>query len=272
MPKFLKYALYTILWLQINPIFSQGIYNSTGGALINSLARITSTSNSIESIYGNPSGLVHTDHTYGFDIGFQRKFNVEDLSTINIGGFRKLNSSALGISYAQFGNKYFLQHRVDFIYSRLLTKSLMIGTRISGIRYDLKEFGNSNNISVDLGVSYHINKSILLGCSMINPFSFKEDEDYFIPTAIALGVRYTPWSNLNFLVEIEQQLEQDINVKTAVNYKLNSVFETFVGANLEDESFNFGLRFRFNQFHILGNFSTQQKIGNTPSMSFSYLR
>ena len=102
----------------------QSSFFSSGGAHTMSLADNGTMFEGISSIYTNPAGLVSIEN-FAFDVGYNRRYNLSELSTVSLGGAKNIGSGVIGVSVSRFGYSAYSESKIGLTYARKLFSNLV---------------------------------------------------------------------------------------------------------------------------------------------------
>ena len=125
---------------------------------------------------------------------------------------------------------------------------------ISGDGSDGVELGSVNSVTVDLGVLASLREKYRFGVFLKNINSGalgKGMTRQVLPKRINAGITFMPISTLSTSIVSEHLLgRDDLQIKGAIRYKLNSYLEIYIGAQSNANRFGMGTTFTFNRQSI----------------------
>lgn len=249
---------------------AQSLAFNGGGAWNTSSGGIISSTTGIQSIYNNLSGLSESKNKWGVDAGVERRYNLDELSTVSLGGYYKVDNSIFALSLVRFGYEDYSEQKINFGYSRKLLSMFSLGGNFSLLQYRLSEFGNKNLLSFDIGLKADITKTFAIATFINNPASLTFDENVDIPVRLAIGTNYHPSPKVEWLAEIEKIVDRDITIKSAIAYYPIPSVSIRVGADLNRNFIGLGVGYNLSGFKLTGAYSINQILGNNPALSLSY--
>ncbi len=260
-----------LVWLLFTTmLFAQNLAFNGGAAWNTSSGGIISSMDGIHSLYGNIAGLVDSEKKWGIDLGAERRFNLDELTTLSIGGYYKLDNAAFTMSMVRFGYEDYSEQKVNLGYARKLFSGFSMGGNFTYIQYRLNEFGNKNLFSFDIGLKAEVSKTLAISTFVNNPASLKFNDNIDIPVRLATGINYHPTPKVQWMAEIEKIIESDITIKSAIVYYPIESVSLRIGADLTRNYVGFGFGYNLQGFSILGAYTLNQILGNNPAISLSY--
>jgi hypothetical protein len=250
--------------------FSQSLAFNGGGAWQSSIGGIVSTTNGINSLYANPAGLLELENSFGIDLSVERRFNLSELSTYSAGGYYSLDKSVIGLSLVRFGYEDYTEQKINLTYARKLFDQFSFGANFTYIQYLLNEFGNKGLISFDIGIKSDVNKVLSIGAFVNNPASLKFDDNQDIPVRLAIGTNYHPSNKVEWMVELEKIIDNDLTIKTGIVYYPAQQISLRIGGDITRNLVGIGIGYNLNGFKVTGAYSLNQVLGNFPSLSLAY--
>jgi len=248
----------------------QSSYFSSGGAHTMSLADNGTMFQGISSIYTNPAGLTSINN-FALDVGYNRRYNLNELSTVSIGGAKKIGSSVFGLSVARFGYSAYSESKIGLSYARKLLSNLSIGAGFNMLNYSINQYGSTNAFTFELGLQSKLNDEISIGAYVFSPGVASLTEDNEVPSRYSMGMKYIASSKADIYIDISKTINRDPEFKFAVDYKLVETFSVRIGGNITQESLHFGPAYRMkNGVAIFGGYSFDNRLGHSAGVSLSY--
>ncbi len=259
--------LFFVCNLSIN---GQSSFFSSGGAHSLSLADNGTMFQGISSIYTNPAGLTSINN-FALDVGYNRRYNLEDLSTVSLGAAKKMGSGIFGMSVARYGSSVYSESKLGLTYARKLFSNLSLGASFDMLNYSINQYGTSNAFTFEIGVQSKINDKLSLGAYVFSPSVVSVAEDIEVPSRYSMGLKYIASSKAHIYIDISKTINRDPEFKFAVDYKMVESFSFRLGGNVTQESVHFGPAFTMkNGVGIFGGYSFDNRLGHSAGISLSY--
>ena len=243
---------------------------SSGGAHTLSLADNGTMFQGISSIYTNPAGLVSISN-YSFDVGYNRRYNLNELSTVSLAGAKKLGAGAIGVSISRFGYSAYSESKLGLSYARKLFSNLSIGAGFNMLNYSIRQYGNTSAFTFEFGVQSKLNNKISIGAYVFSPVAISITEDNEIPSRFSMGMKYAVSKKADIYIDISKTINRDPEFKFAVDYKMVETFSIRLGGNITNESLHFGPAYTMkNGVAIFGGYVFDNRLGHSAGISLSY--
>jgi len=267
--KILFSCLSLFLTLQLETIGQSNI-SYIGGAYNTSMAGGSTMFSGVESIYFNPAGLTSLENI-GFDISYNRRYNLNELATVSLAGAKKIGKNAVGISVSRFGYSAYSESRAGISYARKLFTNVSIGGSFHYLGYNIDKFGSATRFTFDFGVQSEINEKLHLGAYIFNPGSISLNDEQDVPSRIGIGLKYLASKKASIYLDASKTIDRDIDFKFSVDYKLAESFSLRGGANVTQSSIHFGPAYHMkNGLSIVGGYSFDNRLGHSTGLSISY--
>lgn len=250
--------------------YSQSSFFSSGGAHTMSLADNGTMFQGISSIYTNPAGLTSIEN-FALDVGYNRRYNLNELSTVSIGGAKNIGSGVMGVSVSRFGYSAYSESKIGLTYARKLMSNLSIGAGFDMLSYSIDQYGSTNKFTFELGLQSMITKKLSIGAYVFSPGIVALADDREIPSRYSMGIKYKASGKADVYVDISKTINRDPEYKFAVDYKIVKTFSIRVGGNVTNESLHFGpAYYGKNGVSIFGGYTFDNRLGHSAGLSISY--
>lgn len=225
------------------------------------------------SVFGNQAGMTEVDRLV-FGGAYFNQFLVNELSA-NAGFFAfPVQSSVFAISIYQFGKSPFHREKFGFAYARHISDKLSFGMQFNLYRLLFPE-DNRMVVSsgLELGAQYHLNKQLILGAHLINPYmaKVKMSTGYFrYGSQINIGAFYHFSESFRMMSELENDFSSRLTMRTGMEYQIRDRIFLRSGVSGKPYQFSTGFGFRVEKLTIDLATSYHQYLGNSPSVSFQF--
>lgn len=254
----------------INVTSGQSSFFSAGGAHTSSLANAGTMYQGIGAIYTNPAGLT-TISELAFDVGYDRRYALDELSTISLGAAKQIGKGAIGLQVARFGYAAYSENKVGLSYGRQLFDNLSIGGSFHYLGFNIDQYGSANRFTFDFGLQYKVNDQVSIGSYIFNPANIGLTDDQDIPSRISLGAKYIAGKKATVYLDVSKTINRTTDFRFAVDYLLTEQFSLRAGADITKSSLHFGPAYRFgNGLTILGAYAFDNRLGHTTALSLSW--
>ena len=251
-------------------VMGQSSFFAAGGAHTMSLANSGTMFQGISSIYTNPAGLTSIEN-YALDVGYNRRYNLNELSTVSLGGANKVGAGIFGLSVSRYGYSAYSESKIGFAYARKLFSNLSIGAGFDMLNYSIDQYGTSNAFTFEVGMQSSISEKLSIGAYVFSPGVVSITETQEIPTRYSMGMKYAASSKADIYVDISKTINRDPEFKFAVDYKMVESFSVRFGGNVTQESVHFGPAYVMkNGVGIFAGYSFDNRLGHSGGVSLSY--
>ena len=224
------------------------------------------------SIFHNPAGITEIEGTH-LSAGTGNLNGFKWLPTYNLSGITSLPViGKIGFAFQQLKTKYSgktlskeqtLSIAQGFDLQHDKNSRLAIGYTANFVQWDLGksagisgdgsegfELGSINSVTVDVGVLASLREKYRFGVFLKNINSGalgKGMTRQVLPRRINTGITYMPMQGLATSIVSEHLLgRDDMQIKAAIRYNLNSNLEIYVGAQSNPNRFGMGATFTLN--------------------------
>ncbi len=261
-----------LLFIFMDDTRGQSSNFTPGGAHVLSMGSAGAMFTGIESIYTNPAGLTDLEK-FGFDVSYDRRFNLNELATVSLAGAKKIGRNAIGVSVSRFGYSAYSENRAGLTYARKLFDKVSIGGSFHYLGYNIENYGSANRFTFDIGLQSEINENLSIGAYIFNPASISLTEEQDVPSRMSIGLRYTVSSKAKVYMDVSKTINRSPEFKFAVDYQVVEAFSLRGGANISQSSFHFGPAYHMkNGLSIIGGYSFDNRLGHSTGLSISYVR
>ena len=254
--------------LLITPLFTQTIsdYAYTHAEVAAMAGAVVAESGSNWSIFHNPAGITEVDGI-PLSAGSGNLYGFKWLPTYNLSGNVPLPLfGKIGFALQQLETKYngtvlsteqILSFAQGFELQHDKNSHLSIGCTANFVKWDMGrsagvsgdgsdglELGSVNTVTVDFGVLASLREKYRFGVFLKNINSGalgKGKTRQVLPRRINTGITYMPISGLATSIVSEYLLgRDDMQIKAAIRYNLNSNLEIYAGAQSNPNRFGLG--------------------------------
>ncbi len=200
--------------------------------------------NDANGIFYNPASLGGLPGA-NFSFSQTTLFNISDLPYMTFAGaLPTRNLGTIGFGYSQFGPSFYKETEMMFSHSIALARKSYIGYNIRSQSVDIKNFGGTGALGVDIGIYSSILNFMSCGISaknITNPTLGSTAEP--LPQIYRIGVSYYPAVGVIFLLEMSKDMTIDglsYHGGAEINLTKNFTFRTGVKTNPASYSIGLG--------------------------------
>jgi hypothetical protein len=248
-------------------ISAQFISNPTAG--------ITAIQNGLWSQVCNPSGLATENH---FACGFyyQSAFMMQELANTGFAMSVSLgNFGAIGVSYQQFGYKYYKEQQTRLTIAKQLGKNVRAGVRFDYFSVAFGDnYGKSFLLSGTAGVQVAVTENLHVGFSIFNPHKakFKGSSNWRYDSEILAGIGWKFGNHAQLALGAEKYVGTATLYTCTFDYSISKRFILQGGITNGGQPFFLGYVFRLGRIEIGMQSGYHELLGFSPQFSFNYRR
>lgn len=249
---------------------AQSTHESLGGAEIMSIGYVQAGLKGNHALYGNVAGLTDVQK-YGVNVGYLRRYNLNELSTISAAGSYNLDWATVGVMFSQFGYDEYSENKIGLGIAKKLFDNLSIGAMVNMLGYNTKEYGSVNKLNFEVGLQGKITKSFTMGAYFFSPAKIETTNVNDIPSRIAVGFNYAASKKANIYADITKNANRDPEFNFGVDYRIVPELGLRFGGNVSRSALYFGAAYTFNKSaRAVAAYGYDNRLGGTPGVSLSY--
>ncbi len=225
------------------------------------------------SVFGNQAGLAAIDRPE-IAGSYQDRFLISELSTRSGLFAFPIQSSVFAVSVYQFGKNPFRQEKFGIAYARQIFPRLNFGVQFNYFQLFLSEDNHSAGASgLEFGFQYQFVKKLVLGFHVLNPYPTgirTLSGIYLYPSGISVGVFYPLSDAFRIAAELDNDFNRQFVIKTGLEYIILENLFVRTGISGKPYQFSAGIGFRVKRLLVDLATTSNQYLGNSPSVSFEY--
>jgi hypothetical protein len=270
MNKYLLLALPCLMFTALNDATAQNGLPPMAGARGMAMGNASVTFRDINSAFSNQAGLAHLEGM-AFTLGAERRFLLADINSYSAAFAYPTQSGTFGLALNYFGFSAYNEQRIGLAYGRKLLDNLSIGAQVDYLSTRIEEYGNTSNVTFEVGLQATLLKNAVLAAHVFSPIRQDIVTDEPIPTVLKVGIGYTPSDKVTLSAEMEKDIDFDPVFKAGIEYYIVDALALRTGfsSNPSQNSFGFGLRLK-SGLHIDVAAAYHYQLGVTPMFSISY--
>jgi len=222
------------------------------------------------SYFNNPGGLAKLESS-AITVGYDNRFGLKELSTVDLVGAWKVKSGTIGFGISRYGGKLFNQQLLGAAFANQLG-IVNIGGKLEWLQTQIEGFGTGNSLIFSLGGMAKLSPQFSIGASIsnLNRSKISKDSDTRLPTGVSLGILYTPISQLQIHLEVEKDIQIKPVVKAGLEYGIREWIFLRTGINSNPSRLFFGVGMKSNQFSFDYSYGQNQALGSTNHVSLGF--
>ncbi|MBE8719506.1 PorV/PorQ family protein [Sphingobacterium pedocola] len=228
---------------------------------------------SIYSIGLNPAGIAALTNV-SVALAYQQHFLSSEIQSqaayLNI-PLKPLGGVGLGVnSYGIHGVSTLLT--VRSIYARQFGNQIFSAIGLNYHQFYVKNYGNDQTFSVDLGIQVKMSPHLLIGALIRNISSahYKEDVEQRIPREIGLGLNYEVSEHLSLVSDVYYDFLSEMNYRAGIEFAFDHRFKLRGGAMSNPLHYFAGIGLILNKIQIDIASSFHPKLGTSPQIAMAY--
>jgi hypothetical protein len=212
----------------------------------------------------NPS-LLMKQKKPTFSFFSEKKYNLSPLSLFVFSFSKPFHSGHVGLICKHAGQGIFQENQFGFCYSKKLSASVDVGT---GFFYQSAKFAGLKGVSTTIDAIYHLNSSVNIGCSLVNPISYCWEHGVYkrmnYKTSVMANCDVTPFFYLGMVISKEE--DQPIDISAGINYTLNKKMQLNLGLMDQWSSLYVGVGYDIKKTRLKIFFNSHPVLGLSPSI------
>ncbi len=270
----MKRTLSVIAMAVVFPLaaIAQTGYSDAGGRA-NGMGNASVTLQDVFSVQNNQAAMafleapaigLSTQNFFLVDGGINAHYGVFALPVQKAGVF--------GLSANYTGDITFNQTKIGLGYGRKLAENVAVGLQLDYVGTSTSEVGSGAAFTFDIGVLYKPTKALSIGAKTFNPIRAKTGLAYEeeLPAIINVGIAYQPSEKVILCLEGEQNLTDDLRIKSGVEYQLIEQLYLRGGFISNPSMFTAGIGLKIKHIQIDLNSQFHQQLGTTPGLGLRY--
>lgn len=252
-------------------LYSQN-QNRPVGASSAAMANSGVVESNIWSVYHNQAGLANLE-SFSFGLHFDNKYGVKELSHSAIAVAAPTDKGTFGLSLSYFGYSKYNEKKIALAYAKKLFDKVSAGIQLDYFNTSIYgDYGTGGVFTAEIGLLFEPVKNLLIGVHAFNPVrtTYNTFDEEALSTTLKLGVGYYFSEKVLFTVELESDLENTTNFKTAIEYMPMEKLFFRAGINTKPVSYHFGVGYQFYQIITDLAFSHHEILGYSTNISIRY--
>jgi len=242
------------------------------GSIRAGLANIGTTLRSNDAIFSNLANVALSDSQFGISLGSQNRFQLSEFTTAQIGGYYALSDyNFVSLSISSYGFSDYKENKISAAFTRKLMDNLALSANFDYNQTSISEHGQTSYLTYGIGLAGNFSKRISYG---VYAFNFQNNE--IAPSSdsnafIQLGVSNKVTDKLTLHGEAEKYIDENLNIKIGVNYRLHPSVALRLGYYTDPGAFSFGFSYFLSPLLQI-DMAAQYDIllGTSPSISLQY--
>lgn len=226
----------------------------------------------IWSTYHNQAGLANLNHvTAGFY--FENRYGISELGVQSFAISAPYKNGNFGFSLSRFGYSEYNENKFGIAYAHSFGEKISAGIQFDYFFLHLPDdYGTRGAFVIEGGILAEPIEKLSLGVHIFNPTRTKiaDYQDERIPTIMRAGMGYAFSEELNFSIETEKSLEEDVRFKTGIEYMVISDLYLRAGIATNPNQNYFGIGYKLKRLTANMTFSTNPVLPMSSHFSIIY--
>ncbi|MBK8546685.1 MAG: hypothetical protein IPL63_04655 [Saprospiraceae bacterium] len=271
--KFLKNnGVFLIFFLVSSSLAGQFHFSNSGGAHFSGMGRTGLSVAGIGAMYYNQAGLAGIKN-WAADVSYERRFNLEDLTSIQISGAKKFGFGTFGLMFSQFGSELYNEQQYSLAYGRQLSERITLGGMLSMFGFHFQNTGEARYTgSFSIGSSLKLDRHFMISAHIFSPVSIESSDNNQLYPRFRTGLTYSPSEKVFIYAEVEKELSREQwEFKFGLSYNVIKTLMLQTGINPNAGFYSFGIAYQvFSKCTIRGAGGVHNVLGLSPAISVSY--
>lgn len=226
------------------------------------------------ALFHNPAGIAGIEKT---TVGayVERRFNLKELTYGNAGVILPFldNKHTAGIAFGSAGFDAYRENNISLAYATTLLERVSLGVNLKYTSVTILNYGQANNLIVDLGLNTRITDDLSVGFSATNVnraelISLAGRED--IPSVITAGVAYQPSENVFLVADVQKDVDHPVSFRGGIEYLFAENFFARLGVSTQPLAWSGGIGLKLKGFQCDFAFGYVDPLGYSPHVSMTY--
>lgn len=259
-----------LCFIQINnPIYANSSFD--GSARHTAMGGASIALGDLWSALGNQAGLAQIK-MMSFGVGYSNHFLMHELSTKSILFALPYRHHVFALNVYHSGYNLYHEKQVGISYARGFGKRLNIGFKLSYLYFFVQDYGQRTQFTEEGGFQYQLTSKASVAMHVKNLLGNVSNapETAIDPVALRLGYMYNLSNQVLLSLQIEKESWLNPNVKSGLEYKVNTLVSLRSGFSFREVQGSFGFGFSSGRFQVDVSAITHPVLGYSPHISLNY--
>lgn len=204
--------------------------------------------------------------------GYENRFGVKELSTKSAVFALPIKNYAVGASFQSYGVDAYNEVKTGLSLAKSFGPKLLIGVGLNYHQLNITSYGNANTFSVEVGLQYNVLPKLWLATHIANPnqSKYSDNADQVIPAHIQFGGTYIFSDQLLITSEFEQILNNQVDFKTGIEYKVVKFVALRGGISVNPFKQYAGFGVNYQKVNIDFAVASHPVLGYSPQIALGY--
>ncbi len=266
---FVRYILCVLVTCSSLTISSQGFHSFLAAKQV-ALANNYLLSGGVESMYGNPAGLMEQDYRWASILSVTRRFN-SDIQSVSGALAHRGSHQSLGMMIGSYGITGFRYNQASLGYARSLSEATRLGLQLNYTQLSIREYGVSSGLTMNVGIQHEISSKLMWGLSIFNLFDSKENDGKKF-SRLNMSVSGKLSTDLMIFGSTDIGPQQKSNLGLGLTYRIIDPMSIYWSMNTAPAAFNYGIEFLLiDNWALMLTLNSQQLLGSSIFFSTRYI-
>lgn len=269
--RFSQLVLVFVLLLASEPARAQLTNPTTAGSTGQMMGGIGTVLREGTTLFANPAGIGFVENDQVL-LQAENRFLIGELNAVQAGVILSGTTNNWGLRLRHFGPQEYNEQEAALVYARPLGSGLSLGIGAHLRQQRIPEFGTRRIITASLGLQMVLLPELTLGAMLFNPVRQELTPNEYLPTFLAVGVRYQPSPQVAVFAEVEKDIDFTARFKAGIRYFLGETLTLRTGIRTQPTQFSFGVGIPVGEFIVIEVGAWQhQQLGISPLFNLSYI-
>jgi hypothetical protein len=234
------------------------------------MGTVTLTKPDFTGFFQNQALLAY-NNSLALGANYESRFNLKELAYSSFGCVVPFGSGSFGAIYSQYGTTDLRRMFGGIAIGLELGERVAGGVQIDYIGENVYDgYNDTHTITIEIGTAIKFSEKTTIGINIFNPLP-QHLRDNYLPSSISLGIGSNISDKVFLGAETLLTTGEKVIVKTG--FQLEVVRNLFLrgGYTTENNSFCFGVGYRFKPVKIDFSFLAHETLGRSSSVSLVFL-
>ena len=253
---------------EVSAAFEERLYSTRAAALGGAYAALL---NSQSAIFGNPSSLGYNDDRR-LNILYGRSFGLKELASSGISVPLNFEFWNIEIGLSRFGFSLYHENIVSIGVGKRILNDAAFGFALRYLSTEIRGYGSTATIGVDMGFSLKINPKLNLGVSAKNVNAPKlSKSENSLARSLRIGASFVVEDNVLLIAEYHKEENQIAVYRIGSEIEILSDQYLRFGITSNPSSFSMGFGIKLNRIDLNYSFNSHQYLDASQFFSLGYI-
>ncbi len=222
------------------------------------------------AVFNNVGALSYVEGISLFG-SYRNQYGVPEFSSMAIGVTAPLLNGTVAVGAFRFGDDLYNEQKVNLGFSNRFG-IVSLGANFNYYQISIMEGGTAQAFLFDFGGHAKLTEQFFFAAhvSNLNQAKVSEVNSERVPTYMKAGISYRPLESLMLNAEIEKSIDEDSQLKFAIEYEIIETVFIRTGIITEPFKSNFGIGFDPGKLAVDYAYGNHPDLGDIHQFSFTY--